>query len=548
MIQVSNKFKEKVYAPIRKTTAKVTFEFLNLGAYKDNTLSFPAESPISRAYQIVNKNRTMSRKYATFEPDYFKLDGGFHIPPRPNEGDYELGYWSDDLCDENGFFVPHQVITIEFGNPHSSIGFSITFDPMADECAEEFDIAIYDENNAVIHLENVTENSEPLYVLEKPLNDYKKIIVTIKKWCKGYRRARVSEVDFGVVKEYQGDKLIKLNIIEEINLIGDQLPSNEIQFTIDNSDRKFNILNPYGYYRFLRERQEVNASIGLQINDIGEEQEEYEYIPMGKYYLIDWQSDEGALTTTFIARDNIETLEDIEYESITNTNLYDLAEDILVKAGIEEYEIDSRLKTIPTAGFPETLTSREALQCIGIAGQCMVYQDRYGVLQIRHFETLSESTGYIHFAGMDAYAGMITPAVDESYDFKYINFGNVYNEPQIKLDTLVKSVTIIVYDGTEEGQKTTVYNDGVSKGYAPELDNPLINTVEHAQGVAKWIIRESNLRAIYEVDWRQNPALECGDAVLIDDSYNAKKRARVIKNEFNFDGALSGKTSAKGGV
>ena len=46
----------------------------------------------------------MSHKYATFERDYFRLDGTFYIPPKENEGDSELGWWSDVISDSEGLF------------------------------------------------------------------------------------------------------------------------------------------------------------------------------------------------------------------------------------------------------------------------------------------------------------------------------------------------------------------------------------------------------------------------------------------------------------
>jgi hypothetical protein len=548
MIQVSKRFKEKVYASTRKTTAKVTFEILDNEAYKDNTITVPTESVISRKSQIANKKRNMSYKYATFEKDYFKLDGSFCIPPKSNEGNSELGYWSNELSNENGIFSPYQVIEVNFTKVHSSMGLAIAFDVLTSEYAADFDIEVYGSGDTLIHRESVIDNISLLYVLETNLENYKKIIITIKKWCKGFRRARVVEIDFGLVKEYKDSKLIKLNVLEEMNVIGDTIPSNEITFMVDNSDRAFNILNPSGFTHYLKERQEVTAALGLQVNDEDEETEEYEFIPMGKFYLVDWQSDEGTMTTTFTARDIFEILENTEYISITNTNLYDLAEDVLIKAAIEEYSIDNSLKNISTNGFKDVVTSRNALQCIGIAARSMVYQDRLGVLRIRHFETLTESTGYLYFTGTESYSGAVTPEVDENFDMKYIDFDNLYKEPQVKLDKLIKSITIMVHDGTESGQKVKVNSTGVSKGAILELDNPLINSVSQAQVVGAWILRESNLRVVYEADWRQNPALEPGDVVLIEDGFEARKRSKITRQEFNYEGFLGGKTGSKGGI
>src|SRR5690606_21764444 len=385
--------------------------------------------------------------------------------------------------------------------------------------------------------------ASPLYVWVQGLDHYKKVLLIIRKWAKPYRRARVTEVDFGVIKEYGNDELIKINLIEEINVIGDTLPANELKFTIDNSTRQFNILNPDGFYRFLAERQEIELALGIEIFE-----GEYEYIGFKRYYLIDWQVDEGALTATFTARNLIELLSSVEgVWNITGT-LYDLAQAIMEDAGVPEYWIDPKLQDIPTRGFSEKMTARDALQCIGLASKATVYQDRYGVLQVRQFETIDDQTSYMTYAGDDLFAGPQTYMyVDSGLDMKNINFDNVYSEPKINLDKIVKSLTIVVYESTGEIEYT-YQNVGVREGEALKLENPLIQSKEHADNVAEWILREYNLRAHYTVNWRQNPCLECGDVVIVEDSFGAKKQSRIIKQEFEFAGYLLGRTETKGGV
>ncbi len=545
MIEVSQAYKQAIYAPTRKTTAKVTFEILDNEAYDDNTSFVTGEAPISRKSQLTNKVRTMTHKYATFERDYWKLDGSFYIPPLPGEDDSELGWWSDAICNADGVFSPHQIVEFTFGEEHNSMGITITFDPMAKEYASDFDIDVYRLDDTLIQSEQVVGNTSPVYVMIHGLDNYGKIVITIKKWAKPYRRARITEVDFGVIKEYQNDKLIKLNILEEMNIVGDNLPANELKFTVDNSSREFNILNPEGFYRFFKEWQEVLASIGIEVAE-----DEFEYLPFKKYYLTDWQSDEGALTTTFTARNIFEKLEQEEYEyaGVGTISLYDLAEDVLITAGLEEYQIDPALSEIITQGFIEKITARKALQYIGIAGKAAVYQDRQGVLQIKQFRTLDEVTTYLVYCGApDIYCGTASPAVDYGYDMKNISFDNVYREPQIKLDKLLKTLVMVTYDN-EVTQELSFSNLGVKEGVTFKLDNPLINTEAHAEEVAAWIIAESNLRALYQVNWRQNPCLECGDIVLVEDSFDAKKQSRIIKQEFEYQGYLSGKTETKGGI
>lgn len=603
MQTVSREFKEAVYAPARKTTAEVSFEILDNEAYGDNASKVTSEAPISRKDQLTDKIRTMSHKYATFERDYFKLDGSFYIPPKPTEEVSKLGWWSGGLSDENGMFSPYQVLEFDFTDEHNSMGLTITFDTKGDEYASDFDIEVFGLDGALIHMEEVLDNDKSTYVLVLGLDDYAKVRITIKKWAKPYRRVRIAAVDFGVVQNYGDDGLIKLSIIEEMDSISDAIPSNEIKFTIDNSSKDFNILNPEGFYRFLMERQEVEAKIGVEVKE-----DEFEFIPMGKFYLTDWQSDEGALTTTLTARDVFDLLETEEYLSINNTNLYDLAEDILTNANIEKYTIDEALRDIPTVGFVQPLNSREALQFLGVAGKCAIHQDRQGAVQIKRLETLEEGV----FLGM---------TVDTGQDMQKITFDNVYEKPQIKLDKLIKSIDIvtsnysvdehkeivdmdveilgeetvfidyktpvkadsvnIVVTGAENHHEVEKYNmgvklyikangtvnirvngdalltnkttygllnDDVKDGITLQVDNPLINSPEHALDVSKWLMNEYDLRAVYDISWRQNPLLECNDVVLIEDSYDVKRLSRIIKQEFEYAGYLSGKTEAKGGV
>lgn len=615
MINVSPEYEKSVYAPSRLTKGRVSFEILDNEAYKDNIKIVTDQCIISNKEQLTNKIRRNTYKYATFESNYFRLDGSFVIPPK-NIND-EVGWWSNTLCGADGMFTPYQVITFEFNKEHSSMGLTIFFDVLNSEYATMFDIDIYSPNGTVLkHIEATNDSSR--YELVEQLDGYKNIKITIKKWCNSYRRAKVTEVDFGIIREYEDSKLIKLNILEEMDILSDTLPSNELKFTVDNSDKAFNILNPQGFYKFLKEKQEIKAEIGIELED-----ESIEYIPMGKYYLKDWQSDEGALTTTFTARDILDRLEEDFNDSIVgDTNLYNIAKKALDKVNID-YEIDEKLKLIPTKGYLPKATIKQLIQYVAIAGMCAVYQDRITEkLTIKQFKTLDESESYIYFCGNDLFCGLISPEVNKGFSMKQIDFDNAYEAPKITLDKLIKSVDIVMSDYVQEvetkeilnttisidGQQSLfvsfsnpiydnnpiftltgattyniikVYSNGaylnitgngdvtikatahqlviqkttftledssIKEGTTLKIENPLIDTPEVAKQVAEWVYKESRLRALYEVNWRQNPALELSDIVIIEDSYGEKKQSRILKQEFNYEGYLKGKTSTKGGV
>jgi hypothetical protein len=547
MVQVSRAFKDYIYRPERTTKAKVSFEIIDVETYTDATVAVSSEAILSRKDQVINKQREMTHKYATFERDYFSLDGSSFIPPKATEGESELGWWSDEISGENGIFLTAPVLTCSFSVPHNSIGLTITFDSQANEYASDFEIKVFGPNDTLITTENITNNSSPLYTFQQNLDNYQKVQITIKKWATPLRRARIVEVDFGIIQEYTGDKLISLDVIEEMDLLGNTVPSNEISFTLDNSDNAFNILNPNGIYRFLKPNQEIKAQIGLKISD---DSELYEYINMGAFYLHEWTVDEGAMTSTFVGRDVFTRLEETEYtNSLTNTNLYDLAEDVLVQANVERYNIDVKLKEITTNGFIEPLNAREALQHISMAGRSAIKQNRNGSVEFVQLDALTVETGYVTFTGPDMFTGMTTPEIYIDYTFQVIDFESTYQIPKVSLSNAVRSLVFKIHDGvSDEPYPVEFINPDKAAGDKFEINNPLINSEQQASIVAEWMFREYNLLAEYQANWRQNPALECADVLLIEDSFGGMKKSRITKQEFNFAGYLDGNTETKGGI
>lgn len=517
MIETSPEFKSAVYAPVRSITARVTFDISDVTAADDASVSVTSEAEISRKDQLTDQERQRP-KYATFEPDYWKLDGTFVLPPKRDEIGHQVGWYSDEFSGTNGEFPTPQVMDFTFTEPHDSIGLTITFDELVGEYAVDFDVEAYDANGSLIKRAQIRGNTEPRAVIEEPIAGYRRIRITLLRWSRPDRRAKVTEVSFGIVRTYDDDKLIKLTLLEEIDTTSEKVPANELKFVVDNSSREFNILNPDGFYAFLQERQTAVVEMGVQL-DTG-----IEWVPMGMYFLIDWQSDEGALSTTFTARNRIDFIPEVEIEKLTgsSTNLGALAENVLSLAGIERYYLDPALYTISTQGIYKKTTYRKLLQMIAIAGQCVMHVDRDDRLYIERLPSGNP---------VDA-----------------ITFDNIYREPKIRLDRLVSRVEVNYYSDADTITGTYVLTSTAKGGATLKVENTLINSQSHAQSVAQWIMTEASKRAIYEVNWRQNPALETADIVTIEDVYGANKSSRIIKQEYEYAGYLTGKTTSKGAI
>lgn len=593
MISVSSQYEGGVYSPSRKTTSKIIFQIVDTTALDDASTTVSSEAIISKKDQIFNTNIDLSGKLATFENNYWSLDGSFVLPPKISETGYEVGWLSNNLSNVDGTYTISPQVTINFTSDHSSIGLTIFFDVLTNEYASDFVIDVYNSVNSLIHSESVTNNTLSKYILEQNISNYRKIVVTITKWANGYRRARISEFNFGIVEEYTDNEVIKMNILEEVDTISNKVSSNEMKFTLDNQDKRFNLLNPSGIYPYLQRRQKIQSYIGVEKEDTT-----FEYIPMGIYYLNEWQSDEGTLTASFTARDMMDILAQSTYRKgkYQTRTLYDLAEDVLIDAGVENYEIDIALQSISTTGYIPLVKHREALQTIAIAGQAVLYCDRYGKVILKKLTSTPLS--------------------------QTIDFDNVYKSPQIKLDKLINTVDVNVNNFTAQASPKEIYKGTIAisgtqdlwieynsrpcqsvtasasggtintatyysnaallnitasgnvtitangtvldisssiyeliDNTAPsgeqsltlKINNSLISSASLASSVANWVLDESQKRFLYDINWRMNPALEIGDIITVEDDYSEDKTMRITKQQFNYSGYLQGKTNGKGG-
>jgi hypothetical protein len=116
-----------------------------------------------------------------------------------------------------------------------------------------------------------------------------------------------------------------------------------------------------------------------------------EWVPLGTFWSLDWDSPDDTLEATVTARDRMELLRKGTYQTsqvLTNKSLYELAEIVLQDAGLNssEYIIDTDLQSIiiPYAWF-NPVSHREALRRIAEAGLAAAFANREGKIQIESF-------------------------------------------------------------------------------------------------------------------------------------------------------------------
>ena len=371
---------------------------------------------------------------------------------------------------------------------------------------------------------------------------------------------RVTITLFGETNIYDNETIIRMNILEEMSTLNESLPSGELQLTMDNSNGDFDLLNFQNMHQIIASKPKIVCELGIVYESLADpEILVTDWIPSGVYFLSEWKNDITNKIVTLTGNDLFAMFSDISYEPSVLTNLKELASDVLTIGGVPlpNQQIDDSLEFITVNAVTERTDVRTLLQNIGIAGTSAVGQDRLGNVFIKPFRTLDLSSNYITYTasqrGIYSFAGSTMYALNNTGGgMRYLDFDNMYDPPEISLEKSVYQLVIKIYEGGYDSEPSELLytNPAIegNNGLSFTIDNPLINTEAIADLVAEWYIREINYNAIYKVKWRQNPALECADVILVEDSFSAEKQTRIVRQEINYQGYLEGITESRGGI
>jgi hypothetical protein len=505
------------YSMERWSNARVEFDLTDIDAAEDATPIATSAAAISNISQTHDRVTEMSNKLATLEPDYFLLDGTFILPDESDND--EVGWWSSEMSDADGNFATDQVLQFDFTEDQSSVGFTVVFDDKADEYAKEFTIQVYDSSDTLLDEEDITENTLNTYISEMSVEDYRKVIITFTKTINSYRRIRVCEVSFGIVRIFTAENLQSVNVTGEIDPVAASLPSSELTFVIDNSDGVYNIINPDSVYSYLQEGQKIDVKIG-----IGEEENNIELIKMGRFYYTTSESSSNSLTADITANDLFYTLTDTTC-GIGETGTWTVDE--AVAAVILDSGLDITTN-IPTAigsrtinkCIPSDSSHLEALRLIAQAAMSTCYFNRDDELEFIEFEE-----------------GTVVDTLDED---------NMYESPTVSDLGRINKVELTVND--EYADTEVVYTSTNMKSSESEKLESISNALVYdGQNVADWLLSIYQQRIEYEIEERGNPARELGDTVQIYDAYDENKNAVITKQEFIYGGTLEANIEARGG-
>lgn len=383
MYQTSQEYKDSMKSPIRNQSyMKIQLGLINQEAQQSADLSDTDKYNDFSDVDSIFSQHTV-RRYATYEKDFWKADGGSFFLPE-DKADYRK-----DGITSTALFNEKFNMKIVFGCGKSDIkGLTVKFG-----------------RNYPTKLSIVTDdgtsydykNSEEIFQPDSVFKNTESIELVITEMNVPNTRVRIDYIIFGLGLEYDNEWISEANSNTNLSAINDDLPESEFDVTLCNTDQIFNVDNPSSDINFLESGQKLNVMIGYTL-DSGE----IEWITMHSLYVSEWSADDSSATIKAV--DILKYLDSKYYKGKyyeDGISLYDLAVLVFEDAGLTEddYYVDTYLKKVTVHNPLPDVMHKEALQIIANAGRCILDYDRYGRIRIHSLfqpecDTSSNGTTY----------------------------------------------------------------------------------------------------------------------------------------------------------
>lgn len=568
MRSVSKKFMQAAMSTegIRSSKAMVEFCIVEkAGEYSEECSPFYGY--ISQIFDEENE----TTGWATCEPGRFVLDGSMHIPDYSAE--YKYGYISQAMSNAAG--VIDISLKISFVQQKATKGLTICFQ----EPVRDFTLKVGGKEYKI-------ENNNALQVYIEHETAYQGIELKITR-VDPYRRVRISQIFLGAVMSYDDEKVVDLNVVNEISFDNTSLPSDAADFTLLNEANEFDMLNPEGLYKYLKENQPVNVYLAIKTDGV------YEYARIGRYFVNSWST--NGLRAKFNAYTVVYAMDEDEYRfgRIEYRDLFSMIDELLDDVGVE-HEIDESLKRLTVSGYIGTVKKREALRQMIQTGCCVAVSDsrgrviikkreklpvdpnQYQIIDGNNMKTWPEMKQKKNYASAEVTINTFTKDDEESVIFegtaatiggvlqpdgKYKVWVAYKDKPamDIRIPGMAKyeayACGAYVYIDVDKqitiyGRKVTVSQTSYTlQKYAYDnpvkISNNLIISENNAQDIAQYALLELDMTA--QTSYRGFPHLEAGDPIELETQYG-NKNVFLTKSTLTYSGALSGKVEGVGRV
>lgn len=509
MVEVSDKWKEKFNETlVPESFVEITCGITEPGINKKATIVTSSAAPFSTFHNIALSDNASISRYSTGEPNLTVLDGSCNIvPSSPPYG--TTGFLSAEIFDDSN----HPVIRLELPSENRSSvpGVSICWSTVFGEYATDFSVSAY-LGTSKLKTVTVNGNKSVRSDVEVELSGFDAVEIEVLKWCLPDRRVRVEQVKIGRYLVFDKTKILSYSHSSARDPISGQLSQESISFSLDNSDRTWDSVNPQGIYKYIYERQPVTVRYGMDVDG------KTEWVSGGMFFLSEWSVPANSIEASFQARDAFLYLSSTKYTGRKYGTLYEMCYDALELLEADEitFDISDELKNYSTdiTSDESTYHNSDILQLAANAAGMALYQTRDGVIKINRVYG----------------SGASNPVLD-------IPVLNNYSWPEI---TFAQNMLNVV---TTVGNATYAYPENPSgKGVSQTLSNVMLtkdilaksrNALTESYGVL------SNRRKA-SLTYRASPTIDALDMVKIHHQFNYDAVLLATNVKYTFNGCFKG--------
>lgn len=491
---------------------EISYNSTEPGVQEDATASATAQVPFGNIENTTKEPDRVLTKYATGETNLHVLDGSFRL--LPDSVPYaDAGFISQTLVSDSS----HPRIILSFGSVHTRAvpGLTVVWSSMMNEWAAKFKLTAY-KGTAVVSTITVSNNRSVYSETEWEIYGYDSIAIDILEWSIPNRRARIEWIMVGLHKVYSKKDLVSYTHTSSRDPISAQLPKDSIEFSLDNSQKTWDAINPRGMFRYLYERQEVDVRYGMDVDG------ETQWINGGKFYLSEWSVPSNGLEASFTARDALEFMMTSNYTGRKTGTLYQMCYDALetLPSNVPSFYISEELKEYSTDISSEKTSYKNSdiLQLAANAAGMALYQTRDGHIRIERVNlTAEEGT--------------------EVYEIPVINN---FQWPEISFASRVKNVSCNV-NGKEH-----LYPEGSNaEGVTQTVSNELLTEamlVKSKNSITEAYAMLANRKKV-ELEYRASPHIDAFDHVKFNHNFGYASSVFVTESKYQYTGCFKGTVS-----
>lgn len=208
-------------------SVRVIYEDVAVGAAEAASVASTAAKPFSDLPELPYGTEPVI--VATNELNQWVLDGS-----RPILTTERAAFWSSAPSKADCTFDANPTLTITLDGTFASSGIYLYFDGGTGDYCSALTMTWYN-GETIVASQDFTPTGQK-YFCAKPVTGYNKLVIELKKTSLPHRYAKLRQIFFGIVREFEREDLRSVNVTEGVSVISDDVEINTLDFTLDNSD------------------------------------------------------------------------------------------------------------------------------------------------------------------------------------------------------------------------------------------------------------------------------------------------------------------------